>query len=265
MVKAVIFDLDDTLLWDKKSVKEAFRETCLEAKRHVELDPNELEEAVRAAAKRLYSTYETYDFTQMIGINPFEGLWGDFTDKHHLQFRKMKDIVPQYRKDTWTEGLAAIGIDNPTLGATLAELFPKKRRSLPFVYKDTFSVLNELKNKYQLILLTNGSPTLQNEKLDLTPQLVPYFDHIVVSGAFGRGKPDPAIFQHCLFLTNLTANDAIMVGDNVNTDILGSNRVGMKNVWINQENNQVTDPEKQPTFEIQSLSELPQVLQTVPV
>ena len=80
MIKAILFDLDDTLLWDQKSVKEAFSATCLVAAEKYNIDPEELENAVRNEARLLYSSYETYPFTQMIGINPFEGLWGNFLD-----------------------------------------------------------------------------------------------------------------------------------------------------------------------------------------
>ena len=56
MIKAVFFDLDDTLLWDQKSVKESFVATCKIAEERYGLDPNQLEEAVREAAKKLYSS-----------------------------------------------------------------------------------------------------------------------------------------------------------------------------------------------------------------
>ncbi|MCG2953054.1 HAD-IA family hydrolase, partial [Escherichia coli] len=75
-------------------------------------------------------------------------------------------------------------------------------------------------------LLTNGSPQLQNIKLEITPEIVPYFDEIVISGAFGRGKPDPSIFDHALSLLNLSKDEVIMVGDNLMTDILGASRAG---------------------------------------
>ncbi|WP_078427057.1 HAD family hydrolase [Alkalihalobacterium alkalinitrilicum] len=262
MLKAVIFDLDDTLLWDKKSVAESFKATCQVAVDKYGVDIHHFEEAVREAARQLYSNYETYEFTKMIGINPFEGLWGNFGDKINVNFRKMKEIVPQYRTDAWTAGLKALGIDDPAFGAELGELFAKKRRTLPFIYEDTFTLLEELKKDYQLLLLTNGSPELQNEKLDMTPELVPYFDHIIISGAFGRGKPDPAIFEHCLYLTELTKDQAVMVGDNLHTDIIGSNRIGMKNVWINRDDKDIVD-DIYPTHTIKELSELPKLLQKI--
>ncbi|GHH99299.1 HAD family hydrolase [Neobacillus kokaensis] len=259
MIKAIFFDLDDTLLWDQKSVKEAFHATCKVAEERYGLDPNALEEAVREAARNIYSNYDFYSFTQMIGINPFEGLWGNFPDEHLEDFKKMKETVPGYRKDAWTAGLEALGVKDAEFGYELAERFPEERRKAPFVYEDTFNTLDLLKEQYQLLLLTNGSPDLQNTKLTITPEISPYFDHIVISGAFGRGKPDPTIFEHALSLLSIDKDEAIMVGDNLMTDILGANRAGIKSVWINRhekERNEVI-----PTYEIKQLSELFPILE----
>lgn len=257
MIKAVFFDLDDTLLWDHKSISEAFKATCRYAADKYEIDPEKLEEAVRASAQELYASYETYEFTKMIGINPFEGLWGNFLDEG-ADFNKMKDIVPGYRKEAWTNGLKKLGIDDAEFGAELGERFPQERKQVPFLYEETFKVLDELKDKYALLLLTNGSPDLQNTKLAITPELVPYFDHIVISGAFGRGKPDVTIFEHALQLMGVTKDEAIMVGDNLMTDILGSSRAGMKSVWINRHNKERN--EVIPTYEITHLEELYAIL-----
>ncbi|WP_100398647.1 HAD family hydrolase [Bacillus sp. FJAT-44742] len=259
MIKGVIFDLDDTLLWDKKSVQEAFRETCKEAQKEKGIDPLLLEEKVREEASALYCSYETFPFTKMIGINPFEGLWGDFTDKTDIGFRKMSKMAPDYRKEAWTRGLKQAGVDDPVFGAYLAERFPYHRRQLPFVYDDTFELLAELQKNYRMLLLTNGSPTLQNEKLEMTPELVPYFDYILVSGAYGRGKPDASIFEHSLSLLNLTKDEAVMIGDNLNTDIKGSNKINMKNIWINRENKE-PQPDIPFTEEVKSLKEIPEIL-----
>ena len=257
MIKAIFFDLDDTLLWDQKSIKEAFVATCKIAEERYGIDHVQLEEAVRDAARTLYSSYEFYPFTQMIGINPFEGLWGDFSDDH-AEFPKMKDAAPHYRKEAWTNGLKAIGVDDPDFGYELAERFPEERRKTPFVYEDTFQTLASLKENYQLLLLTNGSPDLQNTKLEITPELVPYFDHIIISGDFGKGKPDPAIFEHAMSRIDVQKEEVIMVGDNLMTDIIGANRAGIQSVWINRhqkERNEVI-----PTYEIKNLSELFQIL-----
>ncbi|RSL33387.1 HAD family hydrolase [Salibacterium salarium] len=259
MIKALIFDLDDTLLWDKKSVKESFRAVCLEAEAATGIDHKSFEKTVRKKAADLYATYESYDFTKKIGINPFEGLWGEFNDKTNIGFRKMHQEMPDYQITTWVRALNEHGIDDFELGRHLASRFPFHRKKLPFVYEDTFEVLANLKDSYQLFLLTNGSPTLQDKKLEMTPQLIPFFDYILVSGAFGIGKPDPSIFEHSLKLLDVEPSEAVMIGDNLLTDIDGANKAGIKNIWINREEK---EPVSDISFnkEIKTLSDLPSCL-----
>ncbi|MCZ2257832.1 HAD family hydrolase [Sporosarcina sp. G11-34] len=258
MIKTIIFDLDDTLLWDKKSVATAFQLTCEKAAETYELNPSELEEAVRSEARALYATYDTYEFTQMIGINPFEGLWGTFDDEGE-SFQQMKEIVPEYRKEAWTRGLKRLGIEDSELGKELAELFPENRKKSPFLYEETFKILDLLKGKFKLALLTNGSPSLQQTKLTITPEIAPYFDHIIISGAFGKGKPDQSIFDYTLAQCDAKREETLMVGDNLMTDILGASRVGIPSVWINRENNK-SHPDIKPTYEIDHLDQLISIL-----
>lgn len=255
MKKAVLFDLDDTLLWDERSVEEAFHATCQYASERTGVDPVKLEQSVRQEARAIYEAFEAFPFTKMIGINPFEGLWANFLEGEQQEFRKLQGFVPSYRKDSWTKGLAALGIEDAALGAELGEMFPAERRKRPYIYDETISVLDKLKGHYKLLLLTNGSPDLQREKLAGVPQLVPYFDHIIISGEFGRGKPAAEIFEHALSKLELKPEDCAMVGDKLTTDILGANTVGMTSVWINRRDMKL-DGEIIPTHEITSLEQL---------
>ncbi|WEK55817.1 MAG: HAD family hydrolase [Candidatus Cohnella colombiensis] len=258
-VKAVLFDLDDTLLWDERSVSEAFRNTCRVGAEATGLNEEELEASVRREARALYETYETFSFTQMIGINPFEALWGNFKKGEHDMFRKLELLAPDYRVQSWTNGLAALGVHNAELGKELAEYFPAQRRTLPYVYDETFAILDELRQEYKLLLLTNGSPDLQQEKLDGVPSLIPYFDAIVISGNFGEGKPSTKLFTHAMEQIGISANEGVMVGDKLTTDILGANRAGMTSIWINRHGHTRND-EIIPSYEIKSLTDLPALL-----
>jgi len=253
--KAVLFDLDDTLLWDARSVQEAFRATCDYAAEKTGVDPVALEEAVRGEARAIYEAFEAFPFTKMIGINPFEGLWARFAEGQQQEFRQLEQFVPSYRKSAWTKGLAALGVNDEQLGAELGEMFPAERRKRPLVYEETFEVLKKLQGSYKLLLLTNGSPDLQREKLAGVPELAPYFDHIIISGEFGRGKPDVTIFQHALEKLELPAEACVMVGDKLTTDILGANTAGIDSVWINREGVNRND-DIIPTYTIKSLNEL---------
>ena len=166
----------------------------------------------------------------------------------------MKETVPAYRKLAWTLGLQSLGISDSKLGEELSERFRQERKQRPYVYEDTFTVLNEVKGNYQLLLLTNGSPHLQNTKLDKTPELLPYFEEIIISGNVGKGKPDPLMFQHALERLQLHKDEVIMVGDNLNTDILGASRLGIKTIWINRRQQK---PEMiVPDYEVKELYEV---------
>ncbi|MDY0407727.1 HAD family hydrolase [Virgibacillus soli] len=256
-MKAIIFDLDDTLLWDKKSVAVAFKRTCeIAGGYYRSLDPKRLEKHVRKHAQDLYKTYEVYPFVKDIGIGTFEAFWGEFAE-----YETLHEIVPEFRKEAWTRGLEEVGIKDAKLGAMLAEVFPVERKHHPFVYEETFEVLEQLQNKYALALLTNGSANLQREKLKLTPRLSSYFDHIVISGDFGTGKPNPAIFEYVLDLLSVRADDAMMIGDNLHTDILGASRVKIPSVWINHHDQLQHNIE--PTYEINRLRDLLQVIEKI--
>jgi putative hydrolase of the HAD superfamily len=261
-IQAVLFDLDDTLLWDERSVKEAFEAVCAYAQAEAGVDPAALEAAVRREARELYASYETYPFAQQIGINPFEGLWGRFEAGSHEMFGKLRQLAPEYRREAWTRGLAALGIDRPALGAELGERFAAERRSRPLAYDDTFAVLDALRGRYRLLLLTNGSPDLQREKLDGVPQLAPYFEHIVISGDFGEGKPSPRLFRHALDLLGISPDEGVMVGDKLTTDVAGANGVGLTSVWINHHGAKA-DGGIVPRYEIARLSELPPLLERI--
>ncbi|MDZ5713214.1 HAD family hydrolase [Jeotgalibacillus haloalkalitolerans] len=230
MPSAIFFDLDDTLLWDKKSIETALEKTVKDAEELYGTNPEKLLTAVKETAPQLYQEYAFYDFTKMIGINPFEGLWGQFGDPVHHKFREMGAEIKDYQLRVWQEALKAQGIEQS--GEALREKFISHRKSSPFLYEETLDVLDKLKEKYQLVVVTNGAPSLQLEKLRITPELIPYFDHIVISGNVAEGKPGQPIFEHALRVSGKAAEDVWMIGDNLKTDILGANRAGIHSIWI---------------------------------
>ncbi|MDQ0216081.1 putative hydrolase of the HAD superfamily [Oikeobacillus pervagus] len=255
MKKAIFFDLDDTLLNDRKSIQTAFDVTCGELADTFQVDAKEIEESVRTKAREVYSTFPFYSFTQQIGINPFEGLWGNFGDLHHFRFREMGENISKYQSEAWKQGLEPFGIKEEAAIQAM-DRFKEVRRSSPFVYEETFEVLNTLKDHgYRLLLLTNGAPSLQMEKLAMTPELPPYFEHIIISGNIGFGKPNPILFDHALRIMDVSADEAIMVGDNLSTDILGSNRVKMESIWIDHLDGKVVK-EAKPTYRVERLKDI---------
>ncbi|GAB4073847.1 HAD family hydrolase [Barrientosiimonas marina] len=256
MLKAIFLDLDNTLIWDKKSVDEALKTACELAAEKSDADPGQLEQAIRERAPELFTSFDTYNLGDRIGISPLEGLWADADNEHPgVQLTKM---LPEYRRKTWTTALQQAEVDDPHLAGEIAETFKQERETRQFVYEETFEVLNKLREHYQLLLLTNGLTGLQQKKLSITPALKAYFDQIVISGSYGKGKPDPAIFEHACGLTSVHQNEALMVGDNPYTDIAGAARAGIPSVWLNHHAEDVQDV--RPTYEVSRLSELLEVV-----
>ncbi|MEI3607426.1 HAD family hydrolase [Pseudogracilibacillus sp. SE30717A] len=260
MLKAIIFDLDDTLLWDYKSVQEAFKSTCEKVVKKYNIDPEQLEKKVRQHAEALYPTYETYKFVSNIGIGTFEGMWGEFQDEGE-DFKRLRETAPKYRKQAWLQALQDLDIEDEKLAEELAITFPEERKKHVYLYEETLEILDLLKDKYQLLMLTNGSPHLQHTKLSLSPELEPYFDHIVISGDFGQGKPSVDIFNYALSLLKVEKDEAIMVGDNPLTDILGASKIGIDSIWINHHNRELT--EVTPTYEVGRLREIMPIIKSL--
>jgi len=260
MLKAVIFDLDDTLLWDHKSVKEAFKSTCAIVVEKYDIDALQLEENVRKHAEELYPTYETYNFVSNIGIGTFEGMWGEFNDEGE-DFKKLRETVPHYRKQAWFNGLKELDIEDEQLAVELAKVFPEERKKHIYLYEETLEVLDALKDNYQLLMLTNGSPDLQHTKLSLSPELAPYFEHIVISGNFGQGKPSVEIFNYALNLLEVEKDEVVMIGDNPLTDILGASKVGIDSIWINHHEREIQ--EITPTYEVNRLREIIPIIKSL--
>lgn len=82
-------------------------------------------------------------------------------------------------------------------------------------------------------LVTNGDAGMQRDKLARF-DLAPCFDVILIEGEFGTGKPDAAVYHHVLGALGVAPGAACMVGDNLEWDVTGAQRVGAGGVWIDR-------------------------------
>lgn len=88
-------------------------------------------------------------------------------------------------------------------------------------------------------------------------QLAPYFDSLLSSEAAGSCKPDPAIFHEALRRAGCAPGEVLFVGDTIQQDIAGANRVGMRSalIWHRADRNP-PDAEPRPTHVIRSIPEI---------
>lgn len=98
--------------------------------------------------------------------------------------------------------------------------------------EDALFVLQQLKGKFKLGIVSNLSIPECVPELLKKFNLEHYFDVIVISGAINRRKPSPEIFKKALETLELKPNEAIFVGDTPGIDIKGAKAVGLKTILI---------------------------------
>ena len=95
---------------------------------------------------------------------------------------------------------------------------------------DTLIVLNSLRSKYKMHIITNGFKEVQKRKLQKS-DLIQYFETVTISEDVGVKKPHKLIFDQALKAANANIENSVMIGDNFNADILGALGVGMKAIY----------------------------------
>lgn len=95
-------------------------------------------------------------------------------------------------------------------------------------------ILEKLRTKYKLGMITNGFSSVQREKI-ATVGIENYFDDIIVSGEHPFAKPDPRIFQLSCSRLMVEPDEMIYVGDYYPNDIVGALSAKIKPIWITEE------------------------------
>ncbi|MBN2130228.1 MAG: HAD family hydrolase [Sedimentisphaerales bacterium] len=252
-LKALIFDLDDTLVVEKASAEAAFLRTCELARQRHGIDPEALHATLRRICRSIWHNAPARDYCVEIGISSWEGLWARFHGREE-SLQILRAWAPRYRRDSWLCALREHGVDDEAFAAELAETFPAHRRELHVVYDDVRATLEYFGLSHRLGLLTNGAPDLQREKIE-GAGLARYFDDIVISGDVGVGKPNPRIYEIMLSRLKAKPHETVMIGNSLTSDVAGPQAVGIKAVWLNRAGDVCRDGVV-PDLEVPNLSEL---------
>lgn len=231
-IRAILIDLDNTLLLEDEATERALRETAELAGRSVGVEPAIVEAAARETATRLFADSAVFAYADAMGIWWGEALWGDFAGDG-AGLAELRAFVPRFRHAVWARALSAAGANDPALVQELSAAFARFRRALKPVDPDAEAVLEDLGRDHRLALVTNGAPDVQREKLAGTT-LGARFAAVVISGEVGAGKPDPAIFQAALDAIGVPSAEAVMVGDSLERDVAGARRAGLRSIWLDR-------------------------------
>lgn len=221
--KVISFDLDDTL-YDNQDV-------------------------IRTAVARFVQ------FTQTLTQCPtFEQEWPTWKARIARQDPILSEDVTRWRKEALRQFLIAQGknsaeIDRALTLAINEFLHWRHQIDLP---SDTPNVLNELKTRYRLSVITNGN--VEPARIHLSQ-----FELVLRGGEHGRAKPHKDLFRQTARYFKVKPQEILHVGDNLTTDVQGAIQAGCQAVWVNLSDNSLADFTEAtvlPTLEIHHLSEL---------
>jgi putative hydrolase of the HAD superfamily len=136
-------------------------------------------------------------------------------DKETLRYRRIKDTFDHLQ--------FSIGDD---MIYTLADAYIQNLPEYNHLFSGAIQVLEKLKERYSLHIITNGFREVQHFKLS-NANLISYFRTVTDSESVGVKKPNPLIFKKALQDANCDPPNAVMIGDSYEADILGSLQVGM--------------------------------------
>ena len=158
-------------------------------------------------------------------------------DKTSLRFARLKDAFDALGVKVSTQLIYKLSDDYITHLSTFNHLFD-----------GTITILDYLKPKYTLHIITNGFKEVQHGKLNKSG-IAHYFETVTNSEMVGVKKPNSKIFKHALDLAKATAEQSLMIGDNLEADILGALNFGIDAVCFNYHNENIPN-------EIESVNQL---------
>lgn len=123
-------------------------------------------------------------------------------------------------------------------------------------------LLELLKGKYRMYLVTNGTKSVQDGRL-ASAGIRKYFDDVFVSEEIGYEKPFPEFFAYCFSrIPGFQKEETVIVGDSLTSDILGGINSGIRTVWFHPSEIPAAS-EIHPDYQIRHLLELPELLDTI--
>lgn len=200
---------------------------------------------------------ETQSVHQLPSFHKFNQVYKEINASLWKKYGKGKISKEELRDSRFQKAFFKLGINNPELNTYFNDEYLRISPLQTEMFPHTIETLKELKGEgYLLHIITNGFKEVQLTKLE-NCSILPFFDTIVSSEEIGINKPDIRIFQHAMSLADAEPNQSVMIGDDMNVDVMGAERAGMSGIHF--------DPDqklsrKNNDFRIRDLNELPGLL-----
>lgn len=113
----------------------------------------------------------------------------------------------------------------------LSQDYIKYLSTYNFLIENTMNILDYLKPKYKLHIITNGFDEVQYKKMNKS-KITSYFETITNSEIAGVKKPNPEIFNFALNLAKTKPKQSVMIGDSLEADVEGALNIGMDAIFF---------------------------------
>lgn len=204
--KGILFDLDDTIIAYGGISVPIWKQVCKEfSGGNDRLEPVLLYDTI----KDISSWY-----------------WSD-PDRHRIG----RSDLNRARRHIMEMVFEKLGVDDTPLAHKIGETFQRRREEEIYLFKDAKETLEYLhNNSVALALMTNGEMEKQRAKIDRF-DLEKYFRIILIEGEQGFGKPDKRVYIKALEGLGLKPEDCWAVGDNLEWDVGGPQKLGIFGIW----------------------------------
>lgn len=203
--KAILFDLDDTIISLKGTANETWKIICDEY----------------SSANNNVDSKILYETITKIRLD----YWND---------RKCNDRGRKNQKEARREILGKVfdelglpGADVNSVADTYSEKRLKALKLFPMA-QETLEYLKKLGIK--LGLITNGEAEIQRYKIERF-RLQRYFESILIETELGFGKPDIRIYKKAMQEMNVTSEQTWSIGDNLIWDVQAPQELGIYSIW----------------------------------
>jgi HAD superfamily hydrolase (TIGR01549 family) len=204
MVRAVLFDLDDTLFDHAGCSRDALIATQARDPRLGALPITELERAHSTLLEELHGEV-------MLGRVPL----------HEARLERFRRLL-----------VHAGGAPGEDLVEQIAATYRDRYKEVRRAMRGATELLTALRRHAKLAIVSNNLLDEQIDKLRVC-RLDTLLDAVVVSERAGVSKPDPQIFAIALNELGVHAEEAVMVGDSWKADVEGARAAGVRPIWFN--------------------------------
>lgn len=228
-----MIDLDDTLIDFTSDAESSWRVVCGEAAERVPgLDAGLLYDAIA----------HTRDW-----------FWSD-PERHRIG---RADLAAASGSIVHTS-LLELSFDLPDMAIEVATRYRRIRDESTALFPETIQCLEDVNAAgIGLAMITNGTGPAQRSKIERF-EMERYFDHVLIEGELGFGKPEPAVYETAMAALCSKPGETWCVGDNLEWEVAAPQRLAIHAVWVDRSGSGVpADRDVVPDRIIRSLTELP--------